>query len=140
MARFKAKGPYRSGLEERVCNNLRNRGVKFQYEPYQLDYTKEVKQGYCPECGSKVMLKCHQYTPDVVLPGGVHVEIKGKFDGAMRTKMIAVQESNPEVDIRFLFQRNGWCTKNHKMRYSDWCERNGFDYAVGEYIPDEWIE
>jgi len=139
MTRPKTEPKYRSGLERRVCNNLRNRRVKFSYEPYKLDYTKEVKQGLCPNCGSKVMLKCHQYTPDIVLDNGVHVEIKGKFTGEMRTKMVAVQECNPDVDIRFLFQRDGWCTKNHKMRYSEWCEKNGFDYAIGEVIPSEWI-
>lgn len=86
------------------------------------------------------MLKCHQYTPDVVLPNGIHVEIKGRFTGEARTKMIAVKKCNPDVDIRFLFQRDDWCTKNHKMRYSEWCEKNGFDYAIGEVIPSEWID
>lgn len=130
---------YRSGLERRVCQDLKERGVKFYYEPHKLDYTKEVKQGFCPECGSKLMLKCHQYTPDIVLPNGIHVEVKGKFTGEMRTKMIAVAECNPEIEIKMLFQRDGWLTKKHKMKYSQWCERNGFDCAIGESIPNEWI-
>lgn len=140
MARPKTEPKYRSGLERRVCNNLRNRRIKYQYEPYKLDYTKEVKQGFCPECGCKVMLKCHQYTPDIVLSNGVHVEIKGRFTGEARTKMVAVRKSNPDLDIRMLFQVDNWLTKNKKQRYSDWCKRNGFIYHVGERIPDEWVE
>jgi len=139
MTTMKSEPKYRSGLEKRVCDDLKNRGIKFYYEPYQLNYTKEVKQGFCPECGSKLMLKCHQYTPDVVLSNGIHVEIKGKFTGEMRTKMIAVQECNPDVDIRILFQADNWLTKKKATKYSDWCKRNGFIYHVGEKVPSDWV-
>lgn len=134
------KPRYRSKLEERVCNNLRNRGVKFSYEPYKIKYTVEVKPAFCPECGSKVVLKERTYTPDVVLSNGVHIEIKGKLTGEMRTKMIAIKECNPDLDIRLLFQRDNWLTKTKATRYSTWAERNGFVYHVGEQIPSEWVE
>jgi len=131
---------YRSDLERRVCNNLRNRRVKFEYEPFQLAYTTEVRNAICPACGSKGMLKERQYTPDLSLNGGnTLIEIKGRFTGEMRTKMTAVKRCNPEFEIKMLFQRDGWCTKRQKMRYSEWCEKNGFDYAIGEVVPSEWI-
>ena len=140
MARPKSRSKYRSGLEERVCNNLRNRGIDFSYEPYQLSYTTEVKPAHCANCGHKVVLKERNYTPDVVLDNGMVIEIKGKFTGEMRTKMLAVRRCNPQLDIRMLFQSENSLTKKKATRYSDWCERNGFKYHVGEQIPSEWVD
>lgn len=132
------KPKYRSQFEERVCNNLRNRNIKFAYEPYSMNYTTEVRSAICPKCGNHGMLKVRTYTPDLELGNGVIVELKGKFTGEMRTKMLAVKWCNPQKEIKILFQKDNWCTKNQKMRYSDWCKRHAFDYAIGEVIPDEW--
>ena len=140
MARPTTKPKYRSKLEERVCNNLRNRRIDFSYEPYQIHYTTEVKPAYCANCGHNVILKERSYTPDVVLGNGIVVEIKGKFTGEMRTKMLAVRRCNPDLDIRMLFQADNWLTRKKKQRYSDWCERNGFTYHVGEQVPSDWVE
>jgi len=140
VARPKTKPNYRSKLEERVCNNLRNRNIQYDYEPYQLKYTTEVKPAYCANCGHNVVLKERNYTPDIVLGNGIVIEIKGKFTGEMRTKMLAVRRCNPELDIRMLFQADNWLTKKKATRYSDWCERNGFVYHIGEVVPSEWID
>lgn len=140
MARPTTKPKYRSKLEERVCNNLRNRRIVFSYEPYQIHYTTEVRPAYCDKCGHNVILKKRTYTPDVVLSNGIVIEIKGKFTGEMRTKMLAVRRCNPELDIRMLFQADNWLTRKKVQRYSDWCKKNGFIYHVGEQIPSEWVE
>jgi hypothetical protein len=94
----------------------------------------------CAKCGHNVALKQRNYTPDLVLGNGVIIEIKGKFTGEMRTKMLAVRRCNPDLDIRMLFQADNWLTKKKATRYSDWCERNGFIYHIGEVVPSEWIE
>lgn len=140
MARPKTEPKYRSNLERRVINNLRNRKIDYQYEPYALKYTMEVKPAYCANCGNNVVLKQRSYTPDVVLGNGIVIEIKGKFTGEMRTKMLAVRASNPELDIRMLFQSDNWLTRKKSMRYTDWCERHGFIYHVGETVPSSWID
>jgi len=140
MARPKTEPAYRSQLERRVCNNLRNRRIPYSYEPYTIPYTTEVKPAYCDNCGHNVILKERNYTPDVVLGNGVVIEIKGKFTGEMRTKMLAIRRSNPHLDIRMLFQSDNWLTRKKKQRYSDWCERNGFVYHVGEQVPSDWVE
>jgi len=139
VARPKTEPPYRSQLEKRVCNNLRNRRIPFDYEPYKLSYTTEVKTATCAKCGHNVALKQRNYTPDLVLSNGIVIEIKGKFTGEMRTKMLAVRRCNPELDIRMLFQADNWLTRKKATRYSDWCERNGFIYHVGEQVPSEWV-
>jgi len=135
------KGPpkYRSKLEERVCRDLNERRIKYSYEPYQIKYTSEVKPAHCANCGHKVVLKERNYTPDVVLANGIVIEIKGKFTGEMRSKMLAIRNCNPHLDIRMLFQSDNWMTRKKAMRYSDWCERHGFIYHVGDKVPSSWV-
>ena len=81
----------------------------------------------------------HTYIPDFVLPNGVIIEAKGYFPSEDRTKMKAVKECHPELDIRFVFQRaKTKLNKTSKISYADWAERHGFPWADKE-IPLEWI-
>lgn len=55
--------------------------------------------------------------------------------------MLAVKETNPELDIRLVFMRNSpsCLGKGSKTRPSEWAEKYGFLYSVGE-IPQEWFK
>lgn len=83
------------------------------------------------------------YIPDWILEQPGHhpiiIEAKGYLRPADRTKMIAVKKANPSLDIRFIFPQDNKLTKKSKMRYSDWCNKNGFKYHIGTQIPDEWF-
>lgn len=115
----------RSGFEAKVVEQLRKKKVKFEYETLKLKYT-------VPE-------STHTYTPDFYIPGTkVIIEAKGKFDPDTRKKMLNIRESNPDLDIRILLMRDNPIRKGSKTKYSTWCERNGFQYAIGE-VPDEWL-
>lgn len=129
--RFSRTGGYRqrvdksvrSNFEARIKRNLLDSGVKFEYESKKIKY--ETK---------------HTYTPDFVFPNGVIVEAKGYFQASDRTKHLAVKKQHPELDIRFLFQRDERLRKGSKTKYSDWCKKHGFKFAIGETVPKEWIE
>ena len=54
---------YRSGLEENVINNLKQRNISFKYEQRVVGYFKPATK--------------HKYTPDIELDNGVLIEIKG---------------------------------------------------------------
>jgi hypothetical protein len=55
-------------------------------------------------------------------------------------KHLLVKTSNPELDIRILFQTpNNKITKNSKTTYADWADKNGYLWAAKE-IPKEWLE
>ena len=112
----------RSGFERIIAKLLRNGRINFKYEPFSLSYTIKRK-----------------YTPDFVLDNGIIIEAKGRFTSADRTKMLRVKETHPELDIRLWFQSDNWLTKKHTMRYSDWANKNGFKYHVGEEIPKKWL-
>ena len=116
------KAGMRSGLELLVATSLDERGVPYEYEKRVIRYT-------APE---------RRYIPDFELPNGVIIEVKGKFDGKDRAKHLLVRKQHPELDIRFLFPRDQRLSKRSNTVYSEWCEKHGFLYAIGE-VPDEWL-
>ena len=106
-----------------MIEHLQTLGAKFQYESMKIKYQK----------------KPSTYTPDIVLPNGIIVEIKGYFDAEDRAKHLLIQEQQPELDIRFVFQVAK--KKIHKASpttYADWATKHGFKYAE-KLIPTEWI-
>jgi hypothetical protein len=80
------------------------------------------------------------YLPDYVLPNGIIVEAKGYLDAGCCKKMLAVKNTNPELDIRFVFQNaNGKRNKRAKLKNWQWAEKHGFPWAEGT-IPLEWFK
>lgn len=116
---------YRSGLEERVAEQLKRAGVPAIYEGYTLRYMKPAKE--------------HRYTPDFILPNGIIVETKGRFVTADRQKHLHVQASHPRLDIRFVFSNpNAKIGKKSQTTYAMWCDKHGFLYAAKE-VPADWL-
>ena len=129
---------YKSKFEKQVAQNLINRAVEFKYEPYALNYYRKTRGGSCTVCGSTKIRELHKYTPDFVFPNGLIVEAKGHFTSKDRTKMVEVKKENPDLNIRMLFMRDNFITKNKAMTYSQWCVKNGFLCAFMK-VPEEWI-
>lgn len=120
-----AKYGFRSGLEERIAEQLDKAGVEYTYEKLKLDYVKPASK--------------HVYTPDFVLSNGIIIETKGRFLLADRQKHILVKRHNPTLDIRFVFSNsNARISKASTTTYAQWCIKNGFKYA-DKTIPEEWM-
>lgn len=120
-----AKYGFRSGLEERIADQLDKAGVEYTYEKLKLDYVKPASK--------------HVYTPDFVLSNGIIIETKGRFLLADRQKHILVNRHNPTLDIRFVFSNsNARISKASATTYAQWCIKNGFKYA-DKAIPEEWF-
>lgn len=121
-----AKYGFRSGLEERIAEQLDKAGVKYTYEKLKLDYVKPASK--------------HVYTPDFVLSNGIIIETKGRFLLADRQKHILVKRHNPTLDIRFVFSNsNARISKASTTTYAQWCIKNGFKYA-DKTIPEGWMD
>lgn len=119
------KHGYRSGLEERIAEQLDKLGVEYQYEEVKLKYIKPASE--------------HVYTPDFVLPNGIIVETKGRFLINDRQKHLLVRKHNPTLDIRFVFSNsNARISKTSRTTYAAWCIKNNFKYA-DKTIPEEWL-
>lgn len=120
-----AKYGFRSGLEERIAEQLDKAGIEYTYEKVKLNYVKPASK--------------HVYTPDFVLANGIIVETKGRFLPADRQKHILVKRHNPTLDIRFVFSNSkARISKISKTTYADWCIKNGFKFA-DKTIPEEWL-
>lgn len=116
---------YRSGLEEKVADQLRAHGIDPRYESEVIRYTQ-------PESN-------HRYTPDFPL-GTIIIETKGRFLPADRKKHELIKAQYPHLDIRFVFTRSTTrISKTSQTTYADWCRKNGFQFADKE-IPAAWIK
>ena len=125
-AQVALKYGFRSGLEERIAENLTLKGVGFLFEQLVIPYVK-------PEKSSK-------YTPDFELPNGIIIESKGRFLTEDRQKHLLVQKQHPEYDIRFVFSNSKTkISKRSPTTYAMWCDKNNFKYADKE-IPDAWLK
>ena len=128
MATYKQvamKYGFRSGLEERIAEQLDKLGVEYTYEKVKLKYIKPASS--------------HVYTPDFQLPNGIIVETKGRFLAPDRQKHLLVKKHNPELDIRFVFSNsNARISKTSKTTYAMWCRKNGYKFS-DKIIPEEWI-
>jgi hypothetical protein len=117
---------FRSGLEEKVADFLRDQGVSFTYEDRVIKYEKPAKVA--------------RYTPDFNLRNGIIIETKGRFLTADRQKHLLVKNQHPDLDIRFLFSNSKTrISKQSKTTYADWCQKHGFIYADGPEVPAEWL-
>lgn len=120
----KATPKFRSGLEKKVYEDAISRGRQLDFEPADpiIRYVVPAR-----------------YIPDFVLPNGVFIEVKGWLRPRDRAKMARVKKENPDLDIRFVFQRaNSRIGKSpNSLTYWQWAERYGFHWAEG-LIPEEW--
>lgn len=123
-----AKG-YRSGLEEKVSQQIADAGISVEYETDKVKYTWPERQA--------------TYTPDFKLPskdgGFFFVETKGIWDVQERQKWHLVTQQHPDIDFRLVFSnQNARLYKNSPTTYAAYCEKHGFTYA-NKVIPDEWL-
>ena len=124
---FKAalKQGYRSGLEIKVKEFLRENNIPIKYEYLKIEWED---------------LMYRTYTPDFILPNGIIVEVKGRFTAADRRKHICIKKQHPKLDIRFVFESSRRkLSKGAKSTYGLWCEKNKFMYS-DRVIPQEWLK
>lgn len=124
---FKAalKHGYRSGLEIKIKDYLKENNVPFKYEKVKIEWED---------------LMYRTYTPDFILPNGIIIEVKGRFTSDDRRKHLAVKKQHPNLDIRFVFENSRRkLNKGAKTTYGQWCEKHGFQY-YDRIIPQEWIK
>jgi predicted nuclease of restriction endonuclease-like RecB superfamily len=119
----KKEPKFRSNLEKNIADLLTGLGVSYEYESEKLGYTIE-----------------HNYTPDFVLPNYTYLEAKGYWAPEDRRKILAVKKSNPDVDIRMVFQSPyNTISKKSKTTYAKWCERHDIPWTSYQNIPLDWL-
>ena len=140
----KPKPRSRSGYEERIQADLEERGIAYEYEPVAFKITVPVPRIKCQDCGAAIT-RVTRYTPDFRLGGRDHyLEAKGKLTAHERRRLEAFFEQHvkgkPGWRFRILFMRDNWMTPKKKARYSDWARKLGIECAVGEAVPEAWVQ
>ena len=116
----------KSGLEDAVQKQLKEAGIAFGYETLTLHYVQ-------PE--SK-----HKYRPDFVLPNGLIIETKGRWELDDRQKMALIKKQHPDIDIRLIFSNSkNKISKGSPTTYGMWADKLGIPYA-DKQIPNEWLK
>lgn len=114
----------KSSPEVKFATWLDEVAIPWEYESIKLDYA----------------LPGRRYCPDFWIADQIYVEVKGWLRPEDRTKMIAVRDQHPEVDIRFVFvDANKTLNKKSKTTYGMWATKHGFKWAE-KTIPKEWLE
>ncbi|WP_210321204.1 hypothetical protein [Aquibium microcysteis] len=117
---------YRSGLEERIAEELAAKGIHVTFEGAKAYYTPPIKT--------------RSYTTDFPLPNGIWVETKGRFTTDDRQKHKAIKTEHPDLDIRFVFSNsNARLSKGSKTTYGMWCVQYGFPFA-DKSVPQAWLD
>lgn len=125
MKNLGLKYGYRSGLEDRISQQLKSLSVPVKYEEFKIKY--EVNE-------------VRTYTPDFELPNGIIIESKGRLVAADRKKHLLIKKQHPDLDIRFVFSNSrAKINKGSKTTYGMWCDKHRFLYA-DKLIPEEWIK
>ncbi len=106
----------------------------------EKDVSRKLPKGSEYETEKLTYTVLKNYIPDFIIPtptGKIYLEVKGWFRPEDRSKMLAVKKQNPGLDIRFFFPANNKLNKDTETRYSDWCEKHGFEYYIGT-LPVHW--
>jgi hypothetical protein len=121
---------YRSGLELKISDQIQSRD-------YPVNYETETIQYIVPEQQSK-------YTPDFVLTKRngelMYIETKGRWTAIDRKKMKHILQSNPDIDLRIIFQNpNQRISKTSKTTYESYALKLGIKYVAKRDMPDDWL-
>ena len=116
-----------------------------------------VRHMPCENCGSSdanslysdghtYCFVCHNRTGDndVIhsqrMTQNVYLETKGYWSPSDRRKILNVKKSNPEVDLRMVFQAPfNKINKNSKTTYAKWCEKHDIPWTHFHDIPIDWL-
>jgi len=126
---------YRNKLERSVGEQLTDAGVSFDYEPQPIEYDVPARKAkYTADFRPKDKQGKHTR---------IILESKGYFMGGARErqKYILLRNSNPHLDIRFIFS-NAFkpIYKGSKTTYAKWATDNGFKWCDKGRIPPQWLK
>lgn len=121
---------YKSGLEHTVAEQIKTADYPLNYETETLNYI-------VPERKAK-------YTPDFIFTKKngqlMYIETKGRWTSIDRLKMKHVLASNPDIDIRMVFQApTQKISKGSKTTYESYAIKLGIKHVGKKHIPAEWM-
>lgn len=127
MARYRSqrRGKYKSRLELFFATLCFKHGVRFEYEPERIRYTRLA-----------------HYVPDWRIGPRIFIETKGYLAPSNRSNLVAFKEQHPEYRILLLFANaDNKLNSRSKTTYGEWADRAGFEWAdIRKGLPLHWWE
>ena len=116
---------FRSGLEEKVAEQIQKASNKIRYESVKIKW---------------VDFAIRSYTPDFILDNGIIIEVKGFWAVSDRKKHVKVKEQHSDLDIRIVFENSKRkIRKGSNTTYGMWCEKNDILF-YDRIIPLVWMK
>lgn len=131
---------YKSGLEDKVAEQLKALGFEPNYEKLKLYYIiPESTHSYRPDFIPRRAVLEPSFIYQFKSPRILVIETKGRFLLEDRKKHILLKQQYPNLDLRFVFTNSKTpIRKGSKTTYGMWCNKEGFKYA-DKLIPKEWL-
>ncbi len=122
---------YKSGLELKVAEQIKEAKYPVNYETEKLEYTVPATD--------------HKYTPDFVFEkkngSTMYIETKGRWTTIDRKKMKHILACNPNIDLRIVFQNpNQKISKGSKTTYEMYAKKLGITHVAKKDIPESWLQ
>lgn len=115
----------RSQFEKVVIDNMVRQSRPVQYETERVSYK---------------VIETRVYTPDLILPSGVWVELKGWLRRDDRVKLRRVVAAYPTRNFCILFQKERPWQKKGKTTNVEWARKIGMIAEAGDTIPESWYD
>lgn len=122
---------FRSMSEVKYRNFLDAHGIENEYEPdtfkYQLPTAKYTPDFKINGIRSKLRTDMGKQEPRTNAP--IYLEYKGVLTGKDRKKLRYVRRSNPDLDIRLVFERpQNKINRLSRTTYAEWATKNKFQW------------
>jgi hypothetical protein len=127
-----------SRFEWQVYDALRRSGVDVERcekgGRYSIAYTQRLGNSACIACGSTEVGKQRRYTPDLFhhakkrdaaegADAGYRIELKGYLRAEERSLLRALCKARPDLDLRFIYQRNWTVSRKSGLTIIDWTKK-----------------
>jgi len=113
---------FRSKFEKEFWDAQHSK-IGLRYEPFALSYSVIEERRYTPDFIDADLFRAQERIRIY--------ETKGLFTPTDRKKMKHVRDSNPDIELIMVFQRDNYLTKAKNRKYSTWCEENRINYCIG---------
>ncbi len=117
---------YRSLLEIKMLQQIEKLKVHVDYETERFPYS--IRRTYVPD------FVCKRADGTTF-----YIEVKGYLRPSDRTKLLAVKETSPTIDLKLVFAQDNKLNSKSKTRYSEWAIKHGFEFSIG-HVKKEWFQ
>jgi hypothetical protein len=136
------KKAFRSGLEERIAEQLDKAGIEYNYEGQVVPYSVPARTArYLPDfpiAGTNIVIEGKGNFGAGAVYGGRYVAMQAT-SAKERQKFALLREQHPELDIRFVFSKaKAPIYKGSPTTHGAWADTHGFLWCEKK-IPAKWI-